>query len=241
MSPCVTGKACVAKSCLWTCCGLFTCPICILMANSILIIVGLFNYSTLSDSNDCAVLSILTRSDNGNSPLILSHRGFIDEYPENTMESVTASYDIRIPAEIDILLTSDNIPVLGHDDHLLESTGEDIYISETEWNALSQLEYLDTINGVTYNDTTNIARLSDVLDEICTQYDSKFLFLDLKGVSQSVLLSDGDEVIVEQTINVIAESPCANQSEFVFFIASFNVAVLDYAKQEWNGNADVSA
>ena len=215
------------------------------MANSILIIVGLFNYSTLSDSNDCAALSILTRSDNGNSPLILSHRGFIDEYPENTMESVTASYDLHIPAEIDILLTADNIPVLGHDDHLLESTGEDIYISESEWNTLSQLEYLDTINGVTYNDTTNIARLSDVLHEICTQYndsaDSKYLFLDLKGVSQSVLLSDDDEVIVEQTINVIAESPCANQSEFVFFIASFNVAVLDYAKQEWNGNVDVSA
>ena len=234
MAACVYDRNSVAKSCAWTCCGLWTPIACVFMANSILIVVGLFNYSAFSESNNCSILTDITRPESGNAPIIMTHRGYIDQYPENTLEAIVASYELGYAAEFDILMTSDKVPVVVHDEHLLESTGEDIYVSDSDWSTLSQIKYLDTIHNVTYNGTFSIVQLSEVLDAICTQFNDTNIiaYLDMKF---SVEFAD-DEMEVDRMIDVMAESPCADLSTFTFLCGSYNPLALNYIKDKWDAS-----
>ena len=242
MAACVYDRNCVAKSCAWTCCVLWAPIACVFMANSILIVVALFNYSAFSESNNCSVLSDITRPHSGNAPIIMTHRGYIDEYPENTLEAIIASYELGYAAEFDILMTKDKVPVVVHDEHLLESTSEDIYVSDSDWSTLSQIKYLDTIHNVTYNGTFSIVQLSEVLDAICTQFNDTDIvaYLDMKfsvefgGMVPALFMTTVDEMEVDRMIDVMAESPCADLPTFTFLCGSYNVAALNYMTEKWN-------
>src|SRR5207247_6839861 len=51
--------------------------------------------------------------------LTIAHRGDSLRYPENTLESIRAAFDLGADAvELDIRLSSDGVPMVFHDDTL---------------------------------------------------------------------------------------------------------------------------
>ena len=56
-------------------------------------------------------------------PKIIGHRGLKDLYPENTIQSILAAFDLGLDwVEVDVKISRDNIPFLLHDDTLERTT-----------------------------------------------------------------------------------------------------------------------
>ena len=52
-------------------------------------------------------------------PQIIGHRGACGYAPENTLESISTAADMGIDwVELDVKLTSDDVPIIFHDDNL---------------------------------------------------------------------------------------------------------------------------
>jgi len=59
-----------------------------------------------------------------NVPLLVAHRGYTREYPENSMEAIAAAAGAgACYVEFDIQLSADHVPVLLHDSALKRTTG----------------------------------------------------------------------------------------------------------------------
>ena len=56
-------------------------------------------------------------------PKIIGHRGLKDLYPENTIQSISAAYELGLDwVEVDVKISKDKIPFLLHDDTLDRTT-----------------------------------------------------------------------------------------------------------------------
>lgn len=56
---------------------------------------------------------------NGNSPVVIAHRGACGYLPEHTLEGVAMAHAMRVDfIEQDVVLTQDDVPVVLHDIHL---------------------------------------------------------------------------------------------------------------------------
>lgn len=55
-------------------------------------------------------------------PLLLAHRGHRAAGPENSLHSVVAAFDVADGAEVDVIVTSDGVAILRHDDRLADGT-----------------------------------------------------------------------------------------------------------------------
>lgn len=87
----------------------------------------------------------------------IAHRGLHDDRrPENSLAAFEAAVDAGYPIELDVRLTSDQIPVVFHDESLRRMTGRDATVSDTSWEYLQTLTLFDTAEP--------IPRLADVLD-----------------------------------------------------------------------------
>lgn len=75
-------------------------------------------------------------------PLVIAHRGFSHQAPENTLvayrQAIEAGADM---AECDVRLSADRVPVLLHDENLKRTTGLDAPVSSLP---LARLKKLDT-------------------------------------------------------------------------------------------------
>lgn len=70
----------------------------------------------------------------------ISHRGGAGENLENTIGAFKAAYDLGTDMfELDCHLSRDGEVVVAHDDHLLRMTGQDVYISQTDFQDLPSL------------------------------------------------------------------------------------------------------
>lgn len=98
-------------------------PICIITC--ILVFLGVFG--------------LLYHQPNSYDPVVVGHRGSL-EGVENTLESVKGAADSGADyAEIDILLSSDNVPMVIHDDNLKRLSGENVNVYEMTASQLSKL------------------------------------------------------------------------------------------------------
>lgn len=72
----------------------------------------------------------------------IAHRGDSAHYPENTLTSVRAAFEL-VPApdfvEIDVQLTADGELVVVHDDELARTTGVDRRVSASRWEEIASL------------------------------------------------------------------------------------------------------
>lgn len=74
-------------------------------------------------------------------PKVIAHRGSSGQAPENTLASLHLAGQQGIKwVEIDVMLSSDGVPVIFHDDYLSRTTNGDGLIHKTP---LSQLKQLD--------------------------------------------------------------------------------------------------
>jgi len=75
------------------------------------------------------------------TPLILGHRGALDQAPENTMPAFERAQELAAGGfELDVRLTKDGVPVVMHDEELLRTTGASGTVGGT---TLEELRALD--------------------------------------------------------------------------------------------------
>ena len=74
-------------------------------------------------------------------PKIIGHRGAAGHAPENTLVSVQRAYDLGVRwIEVDVKLSSDDVPVLFHDDKLERTTNGKGPITRKRLNELKDLD-----------------------------------------------------------------------------------------------------
>ena len=74
-------------------------------------------------------------------PKIIGHRGACGYAPENTLASIQTAADMGIDwVEIDVKLTSDDVPIICHDDDLIRTTNHDGLVKETPYSVIKELD-----------------------------------------------------------------------------------------------------
>lgn len=96
-------------------------------------------------------------------PQIIGHRGAAGYAPENTLESIHTAADMGVEwVELDVKVTSDNIPIIFHDDELDRTTNGAGPVAQASWDDIQQLEagswFSDGFAGI------KVPSLEDVLE-----------------------------------------------------------------------------
>lgn len=72
-------------------------------------------------------------------PILVAHRGDVQNYPENTLEGIEAA--VRVGAcvvEFDVQLTRDGVPIIYHDDTLRRTSGVPERLFDLKYEQLQQ-------------------------------------------------------------------------------------------------------
>jgi len=108
---------------------------------------------------------------------IIAHRGFSEISPENTIPSFDLALEYGfISIEFDIQLTTDNIPVVIHDQNTKRTTGFDKLVKETKYSELRKIQAKN--NFKFKNNDYSIPVLSEILSRYKNKAD---LHLELKS------------------------------------------------------------
>lgn len=87
-------------------------------------------------------------------PEIIGHRGARNLCRENTIESFSKAVELGVYGiEFDVRLTKDLVPVVNHDEEIPLASGENLKISEVDYNTLNSIK-----------ESAHIPKLFDVLD-----------------------------------------------------------------------------
>lgn len=74
-------------------------------------------------------------------PSIIGHRGACGYAPENTLESISAAADMGVEwVELDVKLTSDDVPIIFHDDSLERVTSGSGLVKDTPYSVIKELD-----------------------------------------------------------------------------------------------------
>lgn len=85
-------------------------------------------------------------------PDIMAHRGSTKNSAENTLESINEAIQNEAEfAEIDVVLTKDNVVVLSHDHNLKRLTGKKVNIEDLTFEELKNYKIIDKKNSKEYN------------------------------------------------------------------------------------------
>lgn len=72
-------------------------------------------------------------------PLVIAHRGARKYAPENSISAFRKAVELGLDGvELDVLCTSDGIPVVCHDDDLKRLSGEHVHIHRTPYSMLKE-------------------------------------------------------------------------------------------------------
>lgn len=106
---------------------------------------------------------------------IIAHRGIFDnqKIPENSLKAFQKAVDKKIPIELDVQLTKDDVLVVFHDDDLLRMTGHDGILQKKTYEEIKNYSLLDT--------KEKIPMFSKVLDLVD---DKVFLDIEVKGTKR---------------------------------------------------------
>lgn len=152
-----------------------------------------------------------------NNPRIISHRGGGDFGPENTLSAIEQGIEFGADAvEIDVRFTSDNIPVLMHDETLGRTTNDGLNRKVVNVT-LEELKQLDA--GSWFDpmyEGESIPTLQEALDFIDHRVD---VYIELKAPTENL-----EQII----LSIIEEAHMENNVK----ILSFNGLLLEQIKME---------
>lgn len=95
-------------------------------------------------------------------PLIIAHRGFTKQAPENSMKAFEEAYQIGADGiELDIHLTQDGHLVVTHDENVKKYTGENIDVRQVS---------LAKVKSLNLKDGEKIPTLNEVLDTFAKRF-----------------------------------------------------------------------
>ena len=111
--------------------------------------------------------------------ILIAHRGISSEAPENTLTAFVLALDRGFPfIELDVHLTSDNIPVVIHDDTVNRTkNGSGFVTSKT----LDEIKSLDAGHNSDFTDSDSIV-LIPTLKGVLIRYRSKtHIYIEVKS------------------------------------------------------------
>ncbi|CAJ1426770.1 unnamed protein product [Effrenium voratum] len=115
-------------------------------------------------------------------PQVYLHRGNLSFAQENTYESeVTGTAANGANPEFDIMVTSDDMAIIHHDDSLVRMTGVDKQVVDTPWSEIQSLTVLAEIDGYDYGSTTYLSNLETVVTGACTASPTVAMDFDVKS------------------------------------------------------------
>lgn len=114
---------------------------------------------------------------------LIAHRGYTQHFPENTIVGIGAAIEAGAQAvEIDIQLTSDQVPVLFHDRDMKRVCGIDGAIHELTLQQVQALKASEPDRFGTDFDHTKIATLKDFV-ELMMHHPKVRIFVEIKRVA----------------------------------------------------------
>ncbi len=110
-------------------------------------------------------------------PKLIGHRGVKDLKPENTIESISAAFDLGLDCvEVDVKISKDNIPLLLHDDTLNRTTNGTGLVCNFTFDEITKLD----AGSYFYKSKTEIKvpSLKEVIDLVKNR--QKYINIELK-------------------------------------------------------------
>ncbi|MCR5099929.1 MAG: hypothetical protein K6B41_01085, partial [Butyrivibrio sp.] len=130
------------------------------------------------DVSETEVQDPLAVSDPG--AVVIAHRGYCGEYPENTMASFNGALDIGADfIETDVQMTADGVLVLYHDDTLTRITGDEGAIADYTYEELLQKDFGSWFDTSFAGE--KIPKLEELLELIAGTEDTR-IYLELKDI-----------------------------------------------------------
>lgn len=128
-------------------------------------------------------------------PDIIAHRGSTKNSLENTLESLNEAIKVGAEfAEIDVVLTKDNVVVLSHDHNLKRLTGKKEIIENLTFEKLKKYKLIDKRNSKEYN----FVDLKTVLEKTSGKIK---LNIELKP------FRNNDKKLAEEVVKLIKDKP----------------------------------
>ncbi len=153
-------------------------------------------------------------------PLIMAHRGFQNQYPENTMASFTAAVDVGAQyLELDVSFTKDRHVVVLHDDTVDRTTNGFGPVHEYLLKDLRQLDAGSWFHPRFANE--RIPTLSEVLERFA---GTVCLNIEIKSYDQQ---SDGGPTHIE---NAVVDLVSRKKKQACVLISSFDPNILRKVK-----------
>lgn len=138
--------------------------------------------------------------------LIIAHRGIFNNQniPENSILAFKTALKRKIPIELDLQLTKDNVLVVFHDDNLCRMTGNDNSIENLDYNEVKKLYLLKTKQKIpTFKEVLSLINGEVLLDveikntkrkkEICQK-----VIEELENYKGEVLLKSFNPIIIKK-------------------------------------------
>ena len=146
---------------------------------------------------------------------LVAHRGFADQYPENTIRAFGAASEVADWVELDVRRCESGELVVFHDAGLERLTGASGRVAETPWETLQTLDVLDS--------GTEIPRLRDAFTAIPPAVGVN-VELKERGLSADVLAVaeefENDLVVSSFDAEALREVREADSSVSLAFITS---------------------
>ncbi len=151
--------------------------------------------------------------------MILGHRGWSKNYPENTILAFRKALELGISGlEFDVQLTADRIPVIIHDSTLDRTTNGHGAVSMA---TLEQVHQLNAANLWPQYNMQSVPTLNEVLDLSVDSIESIFYNIEVK------VYEDDWEILIDQLVHHISSYSGAND----LLISSFHHPCLQYLKE----------
>ena len=125
----------------------------------------------------------------------MAHRGSTKKSAENTLESINEAIENGAEfAEIDVVLTKDNVVVLSHDHNLKRLTGKKVNIEDLNFEELKNYKIIDSKNSNEYD----FVDLKTVIEKTAGKIK---LNIELKP------FKNNDKKLAEEVAKIVKELP----------------------------------
>ena len=150
-------------------------------------------------------------------PLLIAHRGYFANFPQNTMDSFKGAVDIDADMiELDVQMTKDGEIVIEHDSNL-SRIGQSGAVGDYTYQQLQEMDF-----GLYFGEDfagTKIAKLSQLLD-FMKAYPEIKIYIELKDIGEN-------EEFIKKVYTLVKNSGMMEQCYF----ASFQKKYLEKLKQ----------
>ncbi|MBQ8987988.1 MAG: glycerophosphoryl diester phosphodiesterase membrane domain-containing protein [Lachnospiraceae bacterium] len=135
-------------------------------------------------------------------PMIMAHRGFSAETPENTLPAFQKCIDEGFSAaELDVQMLADGTIIVMHDDNLKRTTGVDKNVWEVTYDEIKNLD-----NGAFFDpefEGTKICTLDEAIKLAASAKDKLYLNIEIKR-------NGHDDGIAEKVVQIILDNNYLN-------------------------------